>query len=185
MSNELFLAQWQKTGMMEAGYVNDPNDSGGETNHGITLAVARAFGYTGDMKDLPITTAVEIAKQKYWDVMLLDDVGVLSAAVADKLFDCGFLCGIQEAGLIFQRAINLFSRPDTVPPAYPIVTEDGHVGKMTVYSFSEYLKLRAQGGEAVILKCINDQEGTYFMELCRSAPKDSKFVFGWYQNRIQ
>lgn len=185
MSNEQFLAQWQKTGSMEAGYVNNPLDSGGETNHGITVNVARAHGYTGDMKDLPLATAVQIAKESYWDVMQLDDVAALSEATADKLFDMGFLCGIGEAGLCFQRALNLFSRPDEVPPAYPLCTEDGNVGKMTVYSFGLYLKSRADGGESVLLKCLNDQEGVYFMNLCRSAPKDSSFVFGWYQNRIQ
>ena len=30
----------------EGGYVNDPNDPGGETNWGCTVAVARANGYT-------------------------------------------------------------------------------------------------------------------------------------------
>lgn len=37
----------------EGGYVNDPNDKGGETKYGITKAKARELGYTGDMKDMP------------------------------------------------------------------------------------------------------------------------------------
>lgn len=185
MSNEQFLAQWQKTGAMEGGYTNDPNDAGGETNYGITVAVARAHGYSGEMKDLTLATAAQIAKEAYWDVMRLDDVGAISASVAEKLFDLGFLCGIGEAGLIFQRAINLFARPDETPPAYPLLTEDGNIGKMTVYSFGLYIKLRAAKAVPVMVKCLNDQEGVYFMNLCRATPKDSSFVFGWYQNRVQ
>ena len=41
----------------EGGYVNDPRDPGGETNHGVTKRVAVANGYTGSMKDLPLDTA--------------------------------------------------------------------------------------------------------------------------------
>ena len=33
---------------VEGGYVNDPSDSGGETNFGITVAVARQFGYVSN-----------------------------------------------------------------------------------------------------------------------------------------
>ena len=32
---------------VEGGYVNNPSDSGGGTNFGITVAVARQFGYSG------------------------------------------------------------------------------------------------------------------------------------------
>jgi len=36
----------------EGGYVNHPDDPGGETNWGITLRTAREQGYTGEMRDL-------------------------------------------------------------------------------------------------------------------------------------
>lgn len=36
----------------EGGYVNNPADPGGETNWGVTVAVARASGYTGAMRDM-------------------------------------------------------------------------------------------------------------------------------------
>ena len=44
----------------EGGYSNNPNDPGGETNWGITLAVARANGYVGAMKDMDQSFAKRI-----------------------------------------------------------------------------------------------------------------------------
>ena len=50
---------------MEGGYVNDPKDPGGETNHGITVAVARDFGYAGPMKAMPQDVAANIYVTNY------------------------------------------------------------------------------------------------------------------------
>ena len=46
---------------VEGGYVNDPDDPGGATNHGITEREARAYGYEGAMRDLPRRTAREMS----------------------------------------------------------------------------------------------------------------------------
>ena len=34
----------------EAGYVDNPDDSGGKTKYGITEEMARFYGYEGDMR---------------------------------------------------------------------------------------------------------------------------------------
>ena len=184
MSVEGFKAAWARTGNLEAGYVNDPDDSGKETNHGITVATARAHGYTGDMKDLTEDQSMDIAKVAYWDIMRLDDVEAISASVADEMFDTGFLCGISEAGIFLQRALNLFNRGDLPAPVYAELVEDGIMGMTTVHSLKLYMDYRGADGETVMLRCLNCQEGAYFMELCRKYSKDEKFVFGWYLNRV-
>ncbi len=51
----------------EGGYSDDPNDPGGKTRWGVTERVARAHGYTGDMKDYPLEDAKVVAKKLYWD----------------------------------------------------------------------------------------------------------------------
>ena len=42
----------------EGGYSFNPADPGGETMWGVTARVARASGYAGPMKDLPLETGV-------------------------------------------------------------------------------------------------------------------------------
>ncbi len=62
-------------------------DNGGPTMWGVTQAVARAFGYQGDMKLLPKQTAMEIAKAKYWMPFHCD---LFAAPIAFQLFDAAY-----------------------------------------------------------------------------------------------
>jgi lysozyme family protein len=71
----------------EGGYVNNPNDPGGETMWGITKSVAVANGYVGAMKDLPQATARAIAKKVYWDPYALDNIPF---AIAFQVFDTAY-----------------------------------------------------------------------------------------------
>src|SRR5689334_18971880 len=50
---------------LEGEYSDDPNDSGGATRYGVTERVARANGYTGPMRELPLADARRIAKSQY------------------------------------------------------------------------------------------------------------------------
>ena len=44
---------------VEGGFVDDPADPGGATNHGVTEAVARQHGFDGDMRDFPRECSIE------------------------------------------------------------------------------------------------------------------------------
>lgn len=61
--SEAFDKCWALTLGNEGGYTVD---NGGPTRWGITKSVARRWGYTGDMKDLPQPIAKEIAMANYW-----------------------------------------------------------------------------------------------------------------------
>lgn len=182
--NQLFLSAWVKTGNFEKGYVNNPNDAGGETNGGITIAVARAYGYTGPMKDLPRTTQCDIAKKHYWDTLCLDDICAVSEKIADELFDTGFLHGVGVAAMFAQKALNLFNRSNRTPPDYPETQEDARLGKLTAHTMATFLKIRGADGEKVMLACLNCQQGSLMMELGRAHANDEDFEFGWFLNRV-
>jgi lysozyme family protein len=75
----------------EGGYSFSPDDPGGETMWGVTARVARTYGYAGRMKDLPLATAKEIAKTKYWDPLRLDE---FDPRVAFQIFDANYNGGL-------------------------------------------------------------------------------------------
>ena len=71
----------------EGGYSNDPKDPGGETMWGVTARVARAHGYTGAMRDMPIETARGIARAEYWDPYRCDE---LPEAIGFQVLDAAY-----------------------------------------------------------------------------------------------
>lgn len=167
--------------LREGGYVNDPSDSGGETNYGITLAVARAYGYEGPMRDLPRDTAKAIYKAKYWDYNLLDEVAKLSPKIADELFDTGVNQGVASAGAFLQRSLNVLNQGGAL---YADTKVDGHIGRMTVAALREYLKRRGAQGEIVLFRALNSLQGAFYIELAEGRAKDEKYVYGWLLNRV-
>lgn len=76
---------------VEGGFVNNPLDTGGATNYGITKAVYEAYiGRTvtvAEIQNMPIGNAMEIYKSKYWDTIGGDYIK--SYAVAYIIFDQG------------------------------------------------------------------------------------------------
>src|SRR5881392_4133119 len=77
----------------EGGYVSNPNDKGGPTRYGITQQTARAYGYIGDMRMLPIETAQQIYRKQYWVDPKFYDVSLRYPRLAEKLFDTGVNMG--------------------------------------------------------------------------------------------
>lgn len=166
---------------VEGGFVDDPSDSGGATRYGVTERVARASGYTGDMRELPIETARAIAKKQYWDILSLDAIASLSHRVALELFDTGYNMGVSVAGRFLQRALNVLNDGGT---RWPDLEVDGVVGPMTVHAFARLIQLRKDRGERAMLNALNAQQAVRYMEIAEARPKDEKFVFGWLDKRV-
>ena len=93
----------------EGGYVNHPSDPGGETNWGITKAVARAHGYTGSMRSLPRDTAKAIYRKDYWDAVRAEELPEL---VRYAVFDAAVNSGTRQSIKWLQQAVN--TTPDGI-----------------------------------------------------------------------
>ena len=94
----------------EGGYTVD---DGGPTMFGVTEAVARANGYSGDMQGLTLDQAKVIAKSQYWDKFQCDQ---FDARIAFQVFDAAYNGGHPAQWL--QQAAG--------------VTADGVIGAVTV-----------------------------------------------------
>jgi lysozyme family protein len=160
---------------VEGGYVNDPADSGGETNFGVTIAVARANGYEGTMHDMPKSVAFDIYATQYWDSMFGDQLAGLSEAVAVEVIDTAVNMGTGRAGRFLQRALNVFSKGEALKV-------DGQVGPATVRALRSYL-LRGRD-ERTLVKALDCLQGAFYIELAERREKDERFVYGWLKHRV-
>lgn len=165
----------------EKGYVNLPNDKGGPTNFGITLAVARKYGYQGDMRDLPLTLAREIYRIRYIAGPKFDQIADLDAAIGRELIDTGINMGPGVAATMFQRWLNGLNKQGTF---YADVFVDGNIGTVTINAFKAYLKARGSAGRKVMLYALNCTQGTRYLELAEANQTQEDFLFGWMAQRV-
>jgi len=165
----------------EGGYVNDPADRGGATNFGITETVARAQGYSGDMRNLPRDEAVAIYTRMYWLKPKLNLIGDHAAKLAAKLLDISVNMGSASAIGFLKRALNALNRNGedfaTLAPA-PLVDD------ALLAALSAFLGKRGAEGEAVLLKAVNALQGAQYIAIAEHRPADKNFVYGWLNNRI-
>lgn len=166
---------------VEGGYCNDMHDRGGETNFGITIATARANGYSGDMRAMPLSVAVEIYKKQYYYAPKLDKIEKLSEAIAAELFDTGINQGAGTAGKYLQRVLNSLNNQQKL---YPDLTVDGGIGDQTIAALAAWLKARGASGEKVVVNALNCLQGARYIEIAEKNPTQETFVYGWLLHRV-
>lgn len=161
---------------IEGGYADDPSDLGGKTNWGITEAVARANGYTGDMRVLPKARALLIYRRLYWDALNLDEIAVIYPQAAIELFDTAVNMGISVAGAFLQRTLNALNRQGR---DYPDLLVDGRPGPVTASALRALLRQRGAGAGNVVVKYLDALQGARYIELAEARPLNEDFVYGW------
>ena len=174
----------RRTLVAEGCYVDNPHDKGGKTMWGITEAVARKWGYVGDMQALPLVAAQAIYEQEYFRAPRFIDIVPLSAAIAEELFDTGVNQGTATAAKYLQRALNVFNLSHTKTPLYPDLKVDGAIGPATLEALRLYLQHRGKEGELVMLTALNCLQGARYIELCEARERNEEFVYGWLHHRV-
>lgn len=113
----------------EGGYVNDPDDTGGETNFGISK---RAYPDL-NIKKLKLREAIEIYYKDYWVKAKCNELPEFLQLIH---FDTAVNSGISRANKILQKAIGG-------------IAVDGVIGKITL-SASSYITLT----DYVVERCL-------------------------------
>lgn len=157
-----FILKW------EGGFVNHPNDPGGATNKGVTIAVWKAQGYDKDgdgdidVADLKLITeadAIMIMKKNYWDRWKADQIK--NQAIANTLVD--WVWGSGAWGIkIPQRILG--------------VKDDGVVGIKTLEAINKQNPNKFL--EKLYLARFNFLDG-----IVASNPSQKRFIKGW-KNRM-
>jgi lysozyme family protein len=165
----------------EGGYVNHPADRGGATNWGVTEAVARRQGYTGEMRALPRSDAIAIYKRLYWLSPRFDAVAQRAPRLAAEMFDTGINMGTGTATGFLQRALNALNREGR---DYPDLKVDRAVGPATLAALDAFLSKRGKAAEGVLLKAVEALQGAHYLNIAEARPSQEAFVYGWLANRI-
>ena len=151
----------------EGGYVNDPSDSGGATNFGISLRWLRGQGLLGDfdhdgvvdqndIRDMTVQEAEDIYEQRWWNVYRY---GLFtSQKIATKVFDTAVNIGPTHAHKILQAIIG--------------AAVDGVLGPASYTAANAYV-------ETILLAKYENAQANYYRALVNAKPVLQKYLNGW------
>lgn len=165
---------------LEKGYVNNPHDRGGETNYGITEAVALENGYLGAMKDMPKAFAQKVYRLRYIERPGFDKIVAINPEIGLELIDTGVNMGPHRAGEFLQRWLNGFNDKGQTPDLFV----DGACGRHTRDALTAFLKRRGEEGAQVLLRALNCTQGSRYLEITESKKTQRAFLYGWVRARV-
>ena len=156
----------------EGGWVDDPNDSGGETAWGISMKWIQSQGLQPQDLDLPdfdpgclhaltLDKAKELYRKYFWDPNKYDQLS--DQRVANKIFDMCVNMGAHQAHLLAQRACVSCNHSTVI---------DGILGPNSIATINSIKP------EEFIAALILKQRAFYY-SLAAKNPKLQVFLGGW------
>ncbi|MFO0260325.1 MAG: glycoside hydrolase family 108 protein, partial [Planctomycetota bacterium] len=190
-----FEIAFDETMLHEGGYVDDPDDRGGETYRGVARKFHQAwpgwkivaelnrekpdrFADLLDQKQELQTLVASFYREQFWRPIRGEQLS--DQALANELFDTAVNQGVGTAIRFWQEALNLLNRN---AKDYPEIEVDGVAGERTLATTNQFLQ-RNRGQSDRLLKVLNLQQGARYLEIARKNPVQRKFLHGWL-NRIR
>ncbi|HBT82431.1 MAG TPA: secretion activating protein [Desulfuromonas sp.] len=146
---------------VEGGYVNDPDDAGGETKYGISK---RSYP-NEDIKHLTLERAAQIYERDFWNPLRLSEVQ--NQVIAEEIFDTAVNCGTGTEARIIQEAINLTNYPA------PDIAVDGQIGPATIAAINGHKSPRT------LYKALNGLQFARYRDIVKARPEQEKFMRSW------
>ena len=158
----------------EGGYVDDPDDPGGETNYGISRLIIREAKLThaqlgldnlepGALNGLTVDVARQVYRREFWDGYPYGDLR--DQRVASKIFDAAVNMGSANAHRCAQKA--------AVDLGATIGNIDGMLGPVTVAGINDC------DGDAYLVALSAELRG-YYERLLAARPELEKFRLNWF-----
>ncbi len=147
---------------VEGGYINHPNDRGGETNLGIRASLLQKLGQTLDIHKLSPEQAAHIYKSQYWDVLKLDEID--SQNIKLLLFDQAVNRGPKTTVQLLQGALNSLQGR--------LILVDGVMGPKTI------AEINSVNPQVLARKFLQVCQKRY-AEIVVKDPTQAVFLLGW------
>lgn len=150
----------------EGGWSDDPDDPGGATNQGITLATAQRHGILTkeSLKVISPEVVSAIYEADYWRFS-----GIASQRVATKIFDMAVNMGRKTATKLVQDGLNLMGAS---------LMPDGLWGPATENC------VNAVGPEEM-LEMLCKVSKAHYQKLCERNQKLEKYLDGWLRRAAE
>ena len=171
----------------EGGYVDDPDDRGGETVRGISrkhhpdwrgwiqvdgIKEARSvdikvmieqYFENGEGYNLILDFYIE----KYWSKIKGNEIK--DQSLADKLLDVAINMGVKRAATYLQRAINTTNYKNEE------IIVDGILGSKSMAALASVSSTRG----SLLPKLVNIMQGNHYINIIRKDRGQGKFLRGW------
>lgn len=169
----------------EGGYVDDPDDAGGETYMGISRkyhpgwlgwGIIGSYKHTSEFPDelytIPMLQAYveRFYKEHYWDTWRGDEI---NKELAVEMFDVAVNMGVMRAVMFCQKALNFMNLGTNL---WPDLVVDGHMGPKTITAIRRaHLTNRIRE----VVKIINILQGMHYLNYMKRSPIQEKYARGW------
>lgn len=148
--NGLINTKGQK---MKVGYVNDPDDAGGETKYGIAQNATKKV-----VRDMNLEDAMVHYYNNYW---LFSNCNLMPLKLALIHFDGCVNHGVKQASKFLQRALG--------------VEDDGVVGARTL----DMINSLDDRQIVEVIDSIAEQRNDFYRRIVERKPTQQKFLKGW------
>jgi lysozyme family protein len=167
-------------------YTDDPDDNGGPTKWGITLATLQDLqpGATADdVAALTIDQADAIYRQRYVNAPHFDAIIAIDPALAFEVVTWGVMSGPSVPAKALQRICNVMNQRGA---AYSEITADGQFGPASQLALRQlYIKRGAMPhGASTIRLAFQSLFGAFLIMLAEGNAKDEDYIFGWLDKRV-